>query len=89
MNLDQLLDALTKAAETGHGYLPARRAVTEHVAEIAADFETERRKVAHYTKLTNDLARDLADRNRTIAAYRERIGALIESDDLPDGESLK
>ena len=88
MTLDQLLDAMTTAAETGHGYLPARRAVTEHVAKIAADLETERRKVAHYTKLTNDMARDLAQRNKTIAEYRERLGALIESDDLLDGERM-
>ena len=35
--LDPLLDAFTTAAETGHGYLAARRAVVEYVQRIAAE----------------------------------------------------
>lgn len=42
-DLDRLLDALTTAAETGHGYLPARRAVVEHVARIAAERDALRK----------------------------------------------
>jgi len=86
--LDHLLAAFERAIESGHGYLPARRGVVAHVDGISADLETERRKVKHYTALVNSMAVDLADRNRTIAQYRERHAAAIETDELPDGERL-
>jgi hypothetical protein len=43
--LDGLLDALTQAAETGHGYLPARRAVVEHVERLRAQVLALRRAI--------------------------------------------
>ena len=44
--LDPLLDALTTAAETGHGYLAARRAVVEDGHRIAAERDMLRRQMA-------------------------------------------
>lgn len=55
--LDSLLDALTTAAETGHGYLAARRAVVEYVASIAAERDMLR-------KAMKEVAADLADGER-------------------------
>lgn len=43
--LDNLLDALTKAAETGHGYVPARRAIVEHVERLQARILELRRAI--------------------------------------------
>lgn len=44
-NLDSLLDTLTTAAETGHGYVPARRAVVEYVQRIAAERDMLRKSL--------------------------------------------
>ena len=65
--LDRLLDALTTAAETGHRYLTARRAVVQYVTDLQAE---------------------LAQRNLAIATYQDRLVALRQSDDPPDGERL-
>ena len=59
--LDTLLDAMTTAAETGHGYLPARRAVTEHVAMIAAERDALRKALDDAKLLLMD---DLPDGER-------------------------
>lgn len=45
VTLDALLDALTTAAETGHGYLAARRAVVEYVQRIAAERDMLRKSL--------------------------------------------
>lgn len=42
-DLDRLLDALTTAAETGHGYLAARRAVVEHFEQLRSQAVALRR----------------------------------------------
>ena len=55
--LDQLLDALTTAAETGRGYPQARKAVVEYVASIAAERDALK-------KAMKEVAADLADGER-------------------------
>ncbi len=57
--IDSLLDALTTAAETGHGYLAARRAVVEYVQRIAAERDMLK-------KAMREVADDLADGEKLI-----------------------
>jgi hypothetical protein len=52
--LDRLLDALTTAAETNHHYPAARRAVTEHVAKIAAERDALRKALEDVRKTLVD-----------------------------------
>lgn len=46
--LDSLLDALTTAAETGHGYLPARRAIVQFVADLQAELAQRNLAISTY-----------------------------------------
>jgi len=43
VELCRLLDMLTTAAETGHGYLPARRAIREYVEQVIAERDALRK----------------------------------------------
>lgn len=55
--LERLLDALTTAAETGHGYLAARRAVVERFEQLRSEAVALRRAL-------QEAKDDLADGER-------------------------
>lgn len=69
--LDTLLDALTTAAETGHGYVPARRAVVEYFTAI--------RRSAGALAPQEDVLPELP---RPVADFGGNYGYLYTADDM-------
>lgn len=55
-DLDRLLNAFDTAVQSGHGYLPTRRAIVDHVSRIEAERDALRTALAETrTAMADDM----------------------------------